>query len=390
MVEVVRKDLDSVAEGILAFGMVCQRADSISAVEQNLCGIFAGVAESSGDNHRVCHFESPLAATQVTQAEWPGLRQAFLDLLRGEASWREQVRRKRIARRKCFHDAFGQNPQLRERQQRDFHNVLGHPRDDFLNCEWCRHVQRIPLDDIPHTPHRFAQSDFLRSGNAHGLIREPRVFERCTNRHYEIPDGEWTHRFFSHAHKSENWKCVQRVAEMVEHVVAVAVNHPRLEDRAVEAGRSDGFFSRPFRFVVCGATIWAGAQEAQKNNLAHAGLPRGLNYILSSFHVYATVGLWANLAIDACAVRDRLASGKRSPQLLRIGQIRSEETRSSQFVNGFVAQVFAARNQYHLMASRHKLARQVPPHEAGSTRNRDSHLESPMPVTTFFAAMSSQ
>ena len=53
MVEVVGKDLDSVPEGILAFGMVRQCADSISAIEQDPSCIFAGVAECAGDDDRL-------------------------------------------------------------------------------------------------------------------------------------------------------------------------------------------------------------------------------------------------------------------------------------------------------------------------------------------------
>src|SRR5215469_890423 len=44
MFEVVRKNLNFVAEWTLSFRMICQRADSISPIKQNPRGIFPRVA----------------------------------------------------------------------------------------------------------------------------------------------------------------------------------------------------------------------------------------------------------------------------------------------------------------------------------------------------------
>lgn len=96
--------------------------------------------------------------------------------------------------------------------------------------------------------------------------------------------------------------------------------------------------------------------------------------------MHLPVSLRANLAIDARAVRDRIAARKGLPEFPGIGQIGCKETHAGQFVNGFVAHILAACNQQRLVASRQKLARQVATYEPRSAGNCNSRLVSPMKV----------
>lgn len=131
-------------------------------------------------------------------------------------------------------------------------------------------IERMFPDGLSHPADNLAERKFFRPGNAEGLVRETGIAKRSDDYRYEIFHGHGTDLPFLHSDKPENGKCVQCVAEVVQHVVAPPVNHTRFENGAVEARTSHDFFGGPFRFVIRGATVWPRPQETQQHYLSDA------------------------------------------------------------------------------------------------------------------------
>jgi hypothetical protein len=115
-------------------------------------------------------------------------------------------------------------------------------------------------------------------------------------------------------HEAKHRQGVKGVAEMVEHVVASAVDDARLEYGVIETRGADDFLRRPFRLVIGRVTVGPCAQEAQKEDFLHACRLRSRDDVARSLDVNALIGLEANLAVDTGAVGDGSATRKRLTQ----------------------------------------------------------------------------
>ena len=101
-------------------------------------------------------------------------------------------------------------------------------------------------------------------------------------------------------------------------MVAAAVDHAGLEDRVVEARVADQLLGRPLRLVVRRSAVGPRPQEAQHDDLAHPGPLRRLDHVRGALDVHPLVGLVADLAVDARAVRDDLAPLERSRECVDV------------------------------------------------------------------------
>src|SRR5437667_5554594 len=97
------------------------------------------------------------------------------------------------------------------------------------------------------------------------------------------------------------------MAQMIEHVIASAINHACFEDGVIETGAANNLFGRPFRLMVPGATIRTRTQEAHERYLLHPRSASCADHVPSSFNMHATIRLTPDFTVDAGAVRDRIA-----------------------------------------------------------------------------------
>lgn len=156
----------------------------------------------------------------------------------------------------------------------------------------------------------FAERHFFWSRDRDCLARQPILSERRCQHPRKILDRQWPHRLFSHANEAKDRERVKGVAEMVEHVIAAAVDHACLKDCVVQSGGADDFFGGPLRFVVGRAAIGTRAEEAEQHDFSDACAARGFHYTARGCNVNALVGLRADLAIDSSTVRHRASGGE--------------------------------------------------------------------------------
>jgi hypothetical protein len=166
---------------------------------------------------------------------------------------------------------------------------------------------------------------------------------------------------------------VQRVAQVIEHVVAASVNHAGFENRIVEPRIAHHFFRGPFRLVVPRAAFRARTQKTEQRELPDAGSARGLDNVARSVDVDALVRLGANFAVDSRAMRYGSASRERAREFIRARKVSREKACAGNFVSGRVAAVKPARDQHHFVAASHERLRKVPPDKACTARDSDSH-----------------
>ena len=84
----------------------------------------------------------------------------------------------------------------------------------------------------------------------------------------DVVDGDRPDRVFPPSDQAEDREGMERVAQVVEHVVALAVDHAGLQDRVGHAGRPDDLLGRPFRAVICGRAVRPSAQGSSASRPA--------------------------------------------------------------------------------------------------------------------------
>jgi hypothetical protein len=117
---------------------------------------------------------------------------------------------------------------------------------------------------------------------------------------------------------------------MVQHVIAPAVDHARLQDRVIEAAAADDLLGRPLGLVVRRTAVGSRPQEAEQDDLRNARAARSLDDMARALDVDTAIGLRAELAIDAGAVRDGVASLEGRRESVGIGQIGRNETSAAE------------------------------------------------------------
>src|SRR5436309_8167896 len=155
---------------------------------------------------------------------------------------------------------------------------------------------------------------------------------------------------------------------MIEHVVTAAIDHSGLEDRVVHSGLPDKLFGSPLGLMIRRATVGSRTQKAKKEETPDSAAARRLEHVGRALDVNASIGLSANLTVDAGAVSD-CASCKYVRETPRIGKINSKEGDPGRGPNGFVPAVDTARNQHNVVAGGGERTRQMAADEAGPTSN---------------------
>ena len=97
-------------------------------------------------------------------------------------------------------------------------------------------------------------------------------------------------------------------AEVIEHVIAAAVDHARLDDRPREARVADELFGGPLGTVVLAGAVRSRPKERHHDDASDAGCLRGLDHRAGALDVDALVRLAADLTIDAGAMDDGFAA----------------------------------------------------------------------------------
>jgi hypothetical protein len=106
-----------------------------------------------------------------------------------------------------------------------------------------------------------------------------------------------------------------------EHVIAATVNDAGLDYGVVKAGVARDLFRFPFRLVVPRTAVWTGAQKTNEDDLLDACGPRRGGDVARTFNVNASVRLIPNLAIDAGAVGDHLATGELRSKVIDVSEL---------------------------------------------------------------------
>ena len=317
--------------------------------------------------------QPPTAA--VRDPERPGFRQAGADLGLGERPPRLQVLRHGIAGDRGLDDALRKDAHLGDGNERDAHGAFAEPAEGVVKPHRQREHERAPADDARHAPHGFGQRHLLGTRDGDGLPRQAPVDQRGAEERDEVLDGERAHGLFPEADKAEDREGVKRVAEVVEHVVAAAVDHAGLEDRVVEAGGAHDFLRGELRFMVAGAAGRAGAQEAHEGDLARAGAAGGIDHALRPADMDAVVRLRAALEIDAGAMRDRIAAGQRGGQLVLVVGAGRVKRGVGQFAKRRIALIDPARDDDAVMTLAREETGEVPADKSGSTGDGNFHRE---------------
>src|ERR1700730_18352887 len=92
------------------------------------------------------------------------------------------------------------------------------------------------------------------------------------------------------------------MTQMIQHMIAAAVDHTSFKDGVIEPGVANDFFCRPLRLMVGRSAACTGKQETHKDDLLHPCCLRGDDNVPRCFHVHSFIRLLSNLTIDARAM----------------------------------------------------------------------------------------
>src|SRR5262245_16432609 len=120
------------------------------------------------------------------------------------------------------------------------------------------------------------------------------------------------------------------MAQMVQHVIALAVNDAAFQHRVIQARPTHDFFRCPFRFMIRRTALRSGPQKTDQSDLTDASLARSFGDMTGAVHVNTPICLRATLTIDSSAVRNRVAAGKRFCELLHAIKADRNESRSGE------------------------------------------------------------
>ncbi len=226
---------------------------------------------------------------------------------------RGQVGGQVLRRRRGLGHALCEHPDLRLRHERHPHRPLGQLAERPVRPDRRGEHQDAPTHDAGDPAHGLAEQQGLTSPDRDGPPGQPTV-ERGHDDLHELRDRDRADRPLAEPDRREERHGLHGVAEVVDEVVPVPVDHPGLEHGVVEARGADELLRRPLRLVVRRAGARTGAQEAQQDDALHPGPPGGLEHGCGAVDVHALEGLVADLAVDARAVRHGLDPGERRGQ----------------------------------------------------------------------------
>src|SRR5580704_1058493 len=201
-----------------------------------------------------------------------------------------------------MHDPLGKNLDLRERYERNFHNLFEARGKQPMKRDRRGKKQGPSSEHACHAANGVAELELFRAKDGDGRFRKAALGEGFNQHARQVLNSERSDRLILESYERKDGKSVQRMAEMIEHVIPAAVDHTRFENRIIEARGAYDFLRRPLRLVVSRAAIWAGAQKAEQRELSHSRAPRGFDHVSRPFHVDALVRLHPDFAIDAGAM----------------------------------------------------------------------------------------
>src|ERR1043166_6697384 len=103
-----------------------------------------------------------------------------------------------------------------------------------MEPDWQREHQWAATYDSGNTPHGCAQGQRFRPKDGHRLARKHAIYQGGFDNPCHVLDRGGPDRSVVQAHEGENRESVERVAQVIEHVVAFAVNDPAFEYREIK------------------------------------------------------------------------------------------------------------------------------------------------------------
>jgi hypothetical protein len=135
----------------------------------------------------------------------------------------------------------------------------------------------------------------------------------------DLLDCDWADGLVFEPDKSENGEGIKRVAQVVEHVIAFAVDDAAFQDRVIQPAVADQFFGGEFRLVIARSAIGPGAEKTDQRDFFHTGSSCGFDDVGGAFDMNPFVSLTFDFAIDARAMCDGIASVECAHELGGIG-----------------------------------------------------------------------
>ena len=189
-------------------------------------------------------------------------------------------------------DSLGKDVNLLDGDERHAHDRLADAGEREMGGHRQPDVARSTPDRLSDKPDSVPEGQLAGAEDRDRLVAQPRIpgggrLEEA--RH--IVDGHRADGSLVHADEAEDRERVERVTQVIQHVVTPTVDDARLEDRVRDSAVANEGFGRPLRAVVRGRAVRAGAQEAQDADVADSDRLRRLDERLRSADVHGVVGL---------------------------------------------------------------------------------------------------
>ena len=180
-------------------------------------------------------------------------------------------------------------------------------------------------NDACHLFDRTAQQHLLWPDNRHRLTGQLMLNQSCFEDVHHVFYGYRLNGLFLEANGGEQRKAMECVAEVIEHVVTLAINHPGFDDRVIQSRISDDFFRRPFGLVVRRTATGPRPQKAKQKHFFHSGGSCGVHHVLCSLDVNTLIRLLTNGTVDTCTMSNRFTPHKCLGKLFHRGSANSSE-----------------------------------------------------------------
>ena len=139
---------------------------------------------------------------------------------------------------------------------------------------------------------------------------------------------------------------MERMTDVVEQMVAAAVNDAAFKDRIRQAGGTHDLLRGPLRLVITGAATRPRAQEADHGDSFYARLLRRADQYACAFDVHGGVSLFADLPVDAGAVGHGIAASQAMSNCLLVRDGGAYKLRVWQPAEGPLASVGSTRDEH--------------------------------------------
>lgn len=149
------------------------------------------------------------------------------------------------------------------------------------------------------------------------------MITRCRRRQDlgDIPDGNGPHRLAASSDESEDSNRSERARHVIDQVVTVAEDHAGLDDGPLQPASADDFLRIPLGSVVFARPVRARTKKAQKHDASYVSRPRRPDDGRGALNVYTSVGLIAQLAVDAGAMHHGSTSCKGPLECLAVRDV---------------------------------------------------------------------